>query len=245
MKAKKNPQLEIGRNSGLYFAIGLNLMLFLSWRSLEYKTYEKDDIAIDVLNIEAEVEEEIPIVNINTPPPPPPPSLPAVIQESIQIVDDEEEIIETVIESTETSQEDAIADVVVEVSDVNVEEVYEDVEVAFAVIESVPVYPGCEGMSREAAKECFQKKIQEHVVKNFRYPQSALDLGIQGRVSVVFVIDSDGVTTNVRSRGPDRILEEEAERIINLLPKMKPGKQRGRPVKVSYAVPIFFKFQEG
>lgn len=242
MEAKKNPQLEIGRNSSLYFAIGLSLMLLLSWRSLEYKTYEKDDIAMDVLNVEAEVEEEIPIVSINTPPPPPPP--PAVTQESIQIVEDEEEVIETVIESTEINQDDAIADVV-EVSDVNVEEVYEDVEVAFAIIEHVPVYPGCEGLSRQATKDCFQKKVQQHVVKHFHYPQSALDLGIQGRVSVVFVIGSDGVTTNVRSRGPDRILEKEAERIIGLLPKMKPGKQRGRAVKVAYAVPIFFKYQEG
>tara|TARA_R110002050_G_scaffold53118_2_gene120789 strand:- start:13818 stop:14546 length:729 start_codon:yes stop_codon:yes gene_type:complete len=242
MEAKKNPQLEIGRNSGLYFAIGLNLMLLLSWRSLEYKTYEKDDIALEILNVEAEVEEEIPIVNINTPPPPPPP--PAVTQESIQIVEDEEEVIETVIESTETDQDDAIHEVV-EVVDVSVEEVDEDVEVAFAIIENVPVYPGCEGLSREATKDCFQRKIQEHVVKHFNYPQSALDLGIQGRVSVVFVIDSDGVTTNVRSRGPDKILEKEAERIIGLLPKMKPGKQRGRAVKVAYAVPIFFKYQEG
>lgn len=242
MEAKKNPQLEIGRNSGLYFAIGLNLMLLLSWRSLEYKTYEKDDIALEILNVEAEVEEEIPIVNINTPPPPPPP--PAVTQESIQIVEDEEEVIETVIESTETDQDDAIHEVV-DVVDVSVEEVDEDVEVAFAIIENVPVYPGCEGLSREATKDCFQRKIQEHVVKHFNYPQSALDLGIQGRVSVVFVIDSDGVTTNVRSRGPDKILEKEAERIIGLLPKMKPGKQRGRAVKVAYAVPIFFKYQEG
>ncbi|WP_336622126.1 energy transducer TonB [Algibacter miyuki] len=67
--------------------------------------------------------------------------------------------------------------------------------------------------------------------------------GIQGRVSVVFIINSEGVTTNVRSRGPDKILEVEAERIISLLPKMQPGKQRGKAVKVAYAVPIFFKYE--
>lgn len=243
MEAKKNPQLEIGRNSTLYFAIGLNLMLLFSWRALEHKTYERDEIALEVVNVDEEVEEEIPIVNIKTPPPPPPPAL-AVIQESIQIVEDEVEVIETVIESTETDQEDAIQDVV-SVDEVGVEEVEEEVEVAFAIIENVPVYPGCEGLSRQATKDCFQKKIQQHVVKHFNYPQSALDLGIQGRVSVVFVIGSDGVTTNVRSRGPDKILEKEAERIIRLLPKMKPGKQRGKAVKVAYAVPIFFKYQEG
>lgn len=238
---KKNPEIEIGRNSSLYFAIGLSVMLFLSWRALEHKTYEKSDIAMDILDVTEEMEEEIPIINVNAPPPPPPP---VAVQESIQIVEDVEEIEETVIESTETGQDDAIEEVVA-VSDVEVEEIEEDVEVAFAVIEEVPIFPGCEGKSKSESKACFQQKMAEHVKKNFNYPQTALDLQLQGRVSVIFVIDSKGYTTGIRSRGPDKILEKEAERIIGLLPKMKPGRQRGRPVKVAYAVPIFFKFQEG
>ncbi len=240
MEAKKNPQLEIGRNSSTYFAIGLNLMLFFSWQALEYRTYEKSETEIEVVQIEAEEEEDIPIIQMNTPPPPPPP--PAVVQTNIEIVDDVEEIEETIIESTEISQEDAVVERnIVDVGDVHVEDYVEDVQVAFAVIEQVPVFPGCEGKSKAETKACFEKKIQEHVIKNFNYPQTALDMGIQGRVSVVFIIDNNGITTNVRSRGPDRILETEAERIIGSLPKMKPGMQRGRPVKVSYAVPIYFK----
>jgi protein TonB len=239
MEAKKNPQLEIGRNSGIYFAIGLNLMLLLSWRALEYRTYERDDVAIDVVEMQSEFEEEIPIVNVNTPPPPP-----IVMSEAVEIVEDAEEIEETVIESTEIGQDDAI-EAIVDVGDVEVEELDEDVQVAFAVIEDVPVFPGCEKLSKKATKDCFQKKVQQHVASNFNYPQTALDLGIQGRVSVVFVIDKTGHIIGIRSRGPDNILEKEAERIISILPKMKPGRQRGKPVKVAYAVPIFFKFQEG
>ena len=139
MEAKKNPDIEIGRNSSLYFAIGLNLMLFLSWSVLEYKTYDKSNIVMDILNIDKELEEEIPIINVNTPPPPPPP---VAIQESIQIVDDVDDVEETIIESTETAQDDAIQDLVVAVSDVEVEEVEEEAEVAFAIIEDVPVFPG-------------------------------------------------------------------------------------------------------
>lgn len=241
MKPKKNPELEIGRNSSLYFAIGLNLMLFLSWQALEYKTYDKELAVIDVLSIDEELEEDIPIINMNTPPPPPPP---AVIQEAVTIVEDTEEVEETIIESTEANQSDAVEERIVDVSDVEVEEVEEEVEVPFATIEDVPIFPGCEGVSRKKMKDCFQKKIQEHVVKNFKYPDLALEMGIQGRVSVMFVINSEGRTTKVRSRGPDKVLETEAERIIGLLPKMTPGMQRGRPVKVSYAVPIFFKLDE-
>ena len=242
MSIKKNPQMDIGRNSSIYFAIGLNLMLLLTWQLLEYKSYDKANISLDVLNMEAEVETDIPVVNVNTPPPPPPP---AALSENIQIVDDVKEVEETVIESSETNQTEAIAERVVKVAEVKVTQVEEEVEVAFAVIEDVPVFPGCEGLSKSETKDCFQQKVQEHVVKNFRYPETALEMGIQGRVSVIFMIDSKGYTTNVRSRGPDKILEAEAERIISLLPKMQPGKQRGKPVKVSYAVPIFFKFQEG
>ncbi|MCF7569243.1 energy transducer TonB [Sabulilitoribacter arenilitoris] len=241
MKPKKNPELEIGRHSSLYFAIGLNVMLFLSWQALEYKTYDKELVTIDVLSIDEELDEDIPIVNIDAPPPPPPP---AVIQEAITIVEDVEEVEETIIESTEANQSDALEERIVAVSDVDVEEVEEDVEVPFAAIENVPVFPGCEGQPKKKMKDCFQKKIQEHIVKNFKYPDVALDMSIQGRVSVIFVIDSKGHTTNVRSRGPDKVLETEAERIIGLLPKMTPGNQRGKPVKVSYAVPIFFKLYE-
>jgi len=191
--------------------------------------------------MQSEFEEEIPIVNVNTPPPPPPP---IVMSEAVEIVEDAEEIEETVIESTEIGQDDAI-EAIVDVGDVEVEELDEDVQVAFAVIEDVPVFPGCEKLSKKATKDCFQKKVQQHVASNFNYPQTALDLGIQGRVSVVFVIDKTGHIIGIRSRGPDNILEKEAERIISILPKMKPGRQRGKPVKVAYAVPIFFKFQEG
>jgi protein TonB len=199
-------------------------------------------VDIGILNIEAEVEEDIPIINMSTPPPPPPPPIATI--ENIKVVEDVVEIEETFIQSTETDQDDRIKDYVpVSVSDVEVASVDEDVEVPFAVIEDVPVFPGCEGGTKAEIKDCFQRKIQEHVRKHFEYPQSALDMQIQGRVSVIFIIDTKGYATGIRSRGPDKILEKESERIIGLLPQMKPGRQRGKPVKVAYSVPILFKMQ--
>src|SRR5210317_759428 len=138
MESKKNPKANVGRNSSLYFAIGLALMLFLTNFAINYKSYDKSNIDIGQLNLDEELEEEIPITEqIQTPPPPPPP--PAA-PEVIEIVEDEAEVEETVIESTESDQEEEI----VEVEDVEVEEVEEDIEVPFAVIENVPIYPGCE-----------------------------------------------------------------------------------------------------
>lgn len=241
MKPKKNPELEVGRNSSLYFAIGLNIMLFLSWQVLEYKTYEKSDIAMDVLSMEEEVEEEIPIISLNTPPPPPPP---AVVTEQIQIVEDLDEVEETIIESTEISQEDIVEERVISVSDVEVAEVDEDVEVPFAVIQDVPIYPGCEKVKKSQRRACFERKVMEHVRKNFKYPQLALDMRIGGRVFVIFTIGKDGTIKKIRTRGPDKSLEDEAHRIVSILPKMVPGKQRGKPVGVPFSLPINFRLQD-
>ena len=85
--------------------------------------------------------------------------------------------------------------------------------------------------------------IQKHIGKNFRYPEIAQEMGVQGRVSVMFVIQKDGSIGNVRMRGPDKNLEKEAARIISKLPKMTPGKQRGRAVRVPFSIPINFKLQ--
>src|SRR5690606_22196746 len=156
MQVKKNPQAEIGRNSSLYFALGLNIMLFITWQALEYKTYDRQSIDIGVLNLEQEIEEEIPIIDINIPPPPPPP---AMMTDNVQIVDDVVDVEETVIESTETNQEAKIEAPVVRVSDVAVEKIEEEVEVPFAVIEDVPVFPGCESVSKSQRRGCFEQKM--------------------------------------------------------------------------------------
>lgn len=242
MITKKNPSVDVGRNSSLYFAIGLNLMLLFTWRALEYRTYEKADDVIEIVSIPTDFQEDIPVTKIDVALPPPP----VAVSESIQVVESVAEIEETVIESTESSQETAIAEPgdVIGVQEVIVEEVEEDVEVPFAVIENIPIFPGCEGLSEAEAKACFQRKMTAHINANFTYPQEALDLGIQGRVFVLFIIDENGHVVGVKTRGPDKKLEQEAERIISLLPRMQAGKQRGKPVKVSYAIPILFKYKE-
>lgn len=240
MELKKNPEVEVGRNSSLYFAVGLIVMLLITNIFLQHKTYNTSDINLDTIVMEKAYEEEIPIININTPPPPPPP---VTISENVIVVEDLEEIQETIIESTESSQEDVI-ETIVRIEDVKVEKVEEDVEVPFAIIESAPIFPGCEGGTKQEIRDCFQRKILEHIQKNFVYPQTAQDLGIHGRVFVGFVIDKNGLVTKIQSRGPDKLLEREAERIIGLLPQMIPGKQRGKPVKVPYSIPINFIYVE-
>ena len=234
MQLKKNPKADLTKNSSLYFAIGLASVLLFSWVAIEWKTYEKSAFDYEALNVDDEDDEEVPITEqIKTPPPPPPPP-PA--PEVIEIVEDEEDIEETVIESTETDQEE-----IVEV--VDVVDDFEDVDVPFAVIEDVPLFPGCEKVAKSERRKCFQEQINKHIRKNFRYPEIAQEMGIQGRVYVNFIISKDGSITNIRMRGPDKNLEKEAKRIISKLPKMTPGKQRGRPVRVPFSIPISFRLQ--
>ena len=235
MQPKKNEKVDLTKNSSLYFVIGLATILFISWQAIEWKTYEKDLYGYEALNVDDEDDEEIPITEqLKTPPPPPPPPPPA--PEFIEVVEDEEEVEETVIESTETN-EDEIVEIV------EVEEEYDDVDVPFAVIEDVPIFPGCEKVSKSERRNCFQEKMNKHIRKNFRYPEIAQEMGIQGRVYVNFIIAKDGQITNIRMRGPDKNLEKEAQRIIAKLPNMIPGKQRGRPVRVPFSIPITFRLQ--
>ena len=204
---------------------------FLSWKMVEYKTYEKESVDIGMLTVDDD-EEEVPLTEqLKTPPPPPP------APQIIEVVEDEEDVEETVIESTETTQEEVIEEV-----EVLEEEV--DVDVPFAIIEDVPLFPGCERVKKSERRKCFQEKLDKHVLKNFRYPEIAQEMGVQGRVFVTFVIDRDGTITGIRTRGPDKNLEKEAARIIGKLSNMTPGKQRGRAVRVPFSYPINFCLQQ-
>ena len=98
-------------------------------------------------------------------------------------------------------------------------------------------------VDKSQRRNCFQEKMRKHIRKNFRYPEIAEKLGIQGRVYVSFVISKDGQIINIKMRGPDKNLEKEAERIISKLPKMIPGKQRGQLVRVPFSIPIVFMLQ--
>jgi len=244
MQVKKNPEIEVARNSSLYFAVGLNLMLFLAYLALEYKTVIKPDEIAQIAPTTKIFDEEIPVIKWDRNLPPPPAPAPKVTSiEELEIVEDDTVIAETIFESTETNESEVVSEYqVASVDDVVVTEVEEDIEVPFSVIENIPVFPGCEGLTEHAKKECFQDKMLEHVHDNFNYPDRALELGISGKVYVMFKIDKNGKVSGIQTRGPDNMLEEEAFRIIDKLPKMTPGKQRGRPVSVPYSIPINFVY---
>ena len=116
-------------------------------------------------------------------------------------------------------------------------------DVPFSEVDEVPIFPGCEKVKKSELKNCFQEQMNNHIRRNFRYPEIAQEQGIQGRVYINFIISEDGSIINIRLRGPDKTLEDEAYRIISLLPKMKPGKHKGSQVRVPFSIPITFRLQ--
>ena len=112
----------------------------------------------------------------------------------------------------------------------------------FKVLEEVPVFPGCEGLEKEASKQCFAKGISKFVNKKFN-TDIAETLNAQGKqkIWVEFKIDKKGMVTDIKARSPYKKLEKEAIRVVKKLPQMTPGKQRTKPVNVKYTLPIIFQ----
>ncbi len=234
MKLKKNPKSNLEKNLTLYFMIGLVAVLSMSYTAIEWKTY--DNIITCPINPDFDTDMgEIPPITFQKLPPPPKPKVQA--PPIIEIAPDDTDIIETVIESNEPDQNTEI----ISIDDIDVLDPDVSAEVSFIVIEEVPVFPGCEDATDKRA--CFQEMIQKHIRKNFKYPEPAQEMGLQGRVNAIFTIQKDGSIGDIKLRGPHEVLEGEAKRIISKLPKMIPGKQRGTPVKVPFAIPITFKLQ--
>jgi len=229
MELKKSPKADLENKTNLFLWIGLVLALGITLLAFEYTT--KPSKADSLGSIQAqEVEEEIiPITREQEIKPPPPPPPPKVI-EVLNIVDNDVEIEDELkIEDTEADDETIIDVAPVVVAE---KEEEEDAAEVFFIVEEMPEFPGGE------------LALRKWIANEIKYPVIAQENGIQGKVYVTFVVGKDGSINNATvARGVDPSLDKEALRVVNALPKWKPGKQRGKPVNVSYTVPINFVLQ--
>ncbi len=224
MELKKNPKVDLRNYSGLFLEIGL--ILSLGIMLLAFNITQRDRTAGNLGELDDMVAEEeiIPITRQQEIKPPPPPEPPKVT-EVLNIVEDDVEIEDELeIEDTEADQETAVE--IVEIED---EEEEEEAQVFF-IVENMPEFPGG------------PLELRKQIAQNVQYPEIAKENGIQGKVYVQFVVNRKGVVEQVKVvRGVDPALDKEAIRVISQLPKWKPGSQRGKPVKVSFTVPINFQ----
>jgi len=228
MQIKKSEKASLEGNKLVYMLMGLVLVLSLCYVALEWTQKEVTtyDQPVDDFGLVEEELDEIQQTQQETPPPPPPPAVQEV--EVLNVVEDN---VET--ESIEVNSEDD-KDVEVEVAPpVEVVEEEEPEDVIFVVVESMPEFPG--------GPQAMYKFLGE----NIKYPVIAQENGIQGRVVCQFTVNKDGslVDIEVVRSGGDASLDKEAVRVIKSMPKWKAGKQRGKPVRVKYTLPVNFKLQ--
>lgn len=225
MEIKKSPKADLENKKAVFVQIGLVAALAFVLAAFEWTS---QDVTLNDMQIVEDVaaeEEIIPITRqeeVKPPPPPPPPKMSDVlniVEDDVEL-DDELELQDT--EADENTTYDYQQEVAV------VEEEEETQEVFF-IVEEMPTFPGGDDA------------LRKFIAQSVKYPVIAQENGIQGRVFVSFVVNSKGEVTNVKVARPfDPNLDKEAVRVVQSMPKWAPGKQRGKPVKVSYTVPINF-----
>jgi protein TonB len=224
MEPKKYKEADLEGKKSYFFEVGLIVALLVVFGAFEYKSYDKQTIDITQRAVDDTPEEIIPITEHKPPPPPPPP--PKQVTQ-IKIVEDDVEVEDDI-------EIDAEADDDTEVEEyIPVEEEEEIVEAEiFTVVESMPEFPGGTG------------ELYKYLGNSIKYPPLAKESGIQGRVFVNFVVEPNGSISNVKVlRGIGGGCDEEAIRVVKAMPTWKPGKQRGKAVRVSYNLPIKFTLQ--
>jgi len=225
MDIKKTPKADLEKKKAIFFEIGLILALIIVFAAFEYKDYDKQTIDLSQRAVDDIPEEIIPITEQKVKPPPPPP--PKQVTQ-IKIVEDDVEVDEDIDIDVEADDETIIEEYIPPEED---EEGIVEAEI-FTVVESMPEFPG--GMG----------ELMKYLATNIKYPPLAKESGIQGRVFINFVVEPDGKISNVKVlRGIGGGCDEEAVRVVESMPKWKAGKQRGKPVRVSYNLPVKFTLQ--
>ena len=225
MDPKKSPKADLENKRVLFIQIGLIFTLAVVLLAFEWKSYDRVLVDLGEREIVDIPEEMVEITRQEQPPPPPAPP-PQTTQ--FQIVEDDVEIEDDFIIDADV---DITTEIEAYIPPVFEEEVVVEDEI-FIVVEDQPEFPG-----GDAARIRF-------LSENIRYPQMARESGIQGTVFVTFVVERDGSITDVRViRGIGGGCDEEAIRVIQAMPSWTPGRQRGRPVRVQFTMPIRFTLQ--
>lgn len=232
MEVKKSPKADLEKGKGtsimMGFVVGLALLFVaFEWNSGETKVVTADEGVKDIV-----AEEEIEVTKQETPPPAAPVNAP-VVTEVLNVVEDNVNLKQQDILTSEDNLKQAqTQSYVAPKPAVHEEEEEESAQPIFTVVEQIPEFPGG------------QSALLQFIAKSIKYPVIAQENGIQGRVICAFTVNRDGSVVDPQVlRGVDPSLDKEALRVIGTMPKWTPGKQRGKPVRVKYTVPITFRLQ--
>lgn len=224
MEPKRTEVAELSNKSTLFFSFGLVVTLALVLTAFEWKDIE-EAAELATGKTADNVEEILEVPPTEQPPPPPP----QVQQPQVVEVPDEEKIEEEIQVNLDVEMNEETK---VEQIEIKVEEPKEDVDEIFTIVEETATPKG--GMPA----------FYKYVGSKLKYPAQATRMGVEGKVYVEFVINRDGTIVDVRVvRGIGAGCDEEAVRVVQSSPPWNPGKQRGKPVRQKYTLPIQFKLQ--
>ena len=217
MEAKKTPRADLENRRGLFLEIGLAVILAAALVAFNIKSYDNVEIDADIIQTSEDT------------PPPPPPEEPEVVATELNVVEnDAEDIHEVGIINAEAKADEALEFTRVEVK----EEVEEAEEEVFLVVEEDPEFPG--GLDA----------LSKFIADNIKYPQLAKENNITGKVFVSFVVEKDGRVGQVKIlRDIGGGCGNEAVRVVKMMPRWKPGKQRGKAVRTQFNLPVNFDLQ--
>ena len=228
MEIKKSPKEDLENRKTTNLLIGAILTLSVLFIGFEWSERDKQ-VTTDTGLAEIVFEEEIiPITEQEQPKQAPPPPEAPKVEEVLEIVENDADVEESTIQASDDTQQA----VEVKYTPVEVEEEEVDEEQIFQIVEEQAQYPG--GMA-----ECMK-----FLSKNIKYPTISQENGVQGRVIVQFVVNRDGSIVDAKvMRGVDPYLDKEALRVVGLMPKWSPGKQRGKAVRSQFILPVMFRLQ--
>lgn len=229
MEAKKTQKADLENRRGLFLEIGLVVILAAVLVAFNVRKYDKEVKDVSTRTAATEIDAEI----LNTPPeetPPPPPEEPEVVATDLTVVENDAELTNEVglINADDNANKAQEEFTRVEVEE-EVEEVEEEI---FLVVEEDAEFPG--------GLEALSKYLSE----NIKYPQLAKENNIEGRVFVSFVVEKDGRVGNIKIlRDIGGGCGAEAVRVVKSMPRWKPGKQRGKPVRSQFNLPVNFNLK--
>jgi len=241
MKPKKHPTKNLNQKKTLFFQIGLIATLVFILILVEWKTEASTNVDQDTVSYLMLEDEEMPSIKIPKEKHEPLPEPKPVIDD--YIIDEEAPETEKKTPKPEESPQEATP---LDLEDIESIEEEPIKEMSFELIEDVPIFPGCENYKdNKERKSCMSAQLKRFINKEFDTGLAA-DLGLKGihRIYTSFKIKANGEVEFLGARAPHPKLKNESQRVIEKLPTMQPGKQRGKPVDVIFALPITFKVSE-
>lgn len=249
----KNPAAEVGQFRGIFFRLGLLIALALVFFAFSWTSFDKVGVNAFDSDYQAEIlEEEIPITFHKEKPKPKMKEIRVEVLDDDLLIDEDPELTPLdVFEDTEIFEEAIdLAEKTEDAPLLPLPEAEEEYKDFIRIAEVMPRFPGCEDLnaSTKEKEKCAQKKLLQYIYDKLKYPAIARETNVQGTVVVQFVVSESGYIEDIKivrdiGGGCGDAAAKVVANMNDLRERWYAGRQRGRPVRVLYTLPVKFKLE--